>query len=686
MKVRNILIGLLVVLMAFVFISCEDEPAAEPPKPAQVDDTVYKLTATKGISDAVFSHDKFSIWFKEAVEPGATISMEFRSTADYFQMNVRGIGGSPKYVYEEDIKTDGSNSFKLEPLSGGWTKFSYTFADNAADSEDFRVDFRGWILPGDVMELRHVFYDGQQIALSEENMSGSDYAAPTIEVVADHEWTAPKSYTVAYFIGQPDSVDKYPVAEKVAAGGKITKAGLVKENSEIVKIYNYDKSGTKGEEFDENTAINADTFLLVEWKGVDVDITFHKNYLGAEDEALVTTTEFGKEITPPATDDWKREGWKITGWTTEAEATEDNVFDVTNAVSSTDAIELYAQWSNVATLTLNLNYLGAESKDIDVVIGNAPTAAQVGRPGYVLSKWTLGATDLEGTEDDYDFSSIVTEDKTIYAQWTEGTVVKITSKGVGGSDGATGNKVSSYEKIQLEWDFRTVFSDTDAKIEQGDVLAFQFRSERDVYQYDLRTNKKTVPANVDIRWVYEGSGDTSHFVVSDPDANGWRTVTFTFGTKVERDRYPTSSDKRDKELDYTGPDYEHEQYYNLLLCLRANYISGDVFEIKGVSLNGEEVPVISSNVLSSATFVGASDGVIPDTCAVIFVGSGKSGIGYDNDEFPITTKVEAGETVEAPTVTGKVLTFFSDTARTVPFNFSTPITEDTFIYYVMADE
>ena len=585
MKVRNILIGLLVVLMAFVFISCEDEPEPQP-KPAQVDDTVYKLTATKGISDAVFSRDKFSIQFKEtAVEPGETISMEFRSTANFFQMNVRGVGGSPKYVYEEDIKDDGSNSFKLEPLSDGWTKFSYTFADDAADSEDFRVDFRGWIMAGDIMELRHVFYAGEQIALSEAYMSGTDYAAPTIEVVADHEWTAPKSYTVAYFIGQPDSVDKYPVAEKVAAGGKITKAGLVKENSEIVKIYNYDKSGTKGEEFDENTAINADTFLLVEWKGVDVDITFPKNYLGAEDEALVTTTEFGKEITPPATDDWKREGWKITGWTTEAEATEDNVFDVTNAVSSTDAIELYAQWSNVATLTLNLNYLGAVSKDVDVVIGNAPTAAQVGRPGWVLSKWTLGATDLEGTEDDYDFSSIVTEDKTIYAQWTEVTkVYKLTA--TKGSDGYDSHK-NNQDK------FRLIFSGSPTA-KPGDVLTIVFKAER----ADAMTSDRAFTYSIRgaAKWFSEkGKGDSSYpqfwSTFDDSSDDGWIYATYIFppasAATKETITYPAYFyvDFRDDHMAVAGATYDHgtpEDLSDDTTCTVS-----DILYIKGFALNGQ---------------------------------------------------------------------------------------------------
>ena len=744
MKVRNILIGLMVVLMAFVFISCEDEPEPQP-QPVKVDDTVYKLTATKGISDAVFSHDKFSIWFKEAVEPGATISMEFRSTADYFQMNVRGIGGSPKYVYEEDIKTDGSNTFKLEPLSDGWTKFSYTFADDAADSEDFRVDFRGWIIPGDVMELRHVFYDGQQIALSEENMSGTDYAAPTIEVVADHEWTTPKTYKVAYFIGKPDDVDKNPVVETVAAGGTVTKAALVKENSEIAHIYNYDKSGTQGEEFNEATAINADTFLLVVWKGVDRTVTFHLNYEDAEELGPVivengttveapdinrpnykllgwtyeadddelegefdlstpvtanldlyaqwanavdvtlyanyvgadpasTTVSAGLGVAMDEPDAPERDGWFFDKWTLDAAGTED--YDFSEAV--TEEFDLYAQWTEAVTLTLNANYGDTPAtKDIVIKKGTAPTAdmAQIfsGKPGSSISKWTTGSVDAVGDEDDYAFTSVVNADTTIYAQWTEGSVVKMTAAGIGGSDGESGNSVSDWEKIQLNWDLRTELSDSNAGITEGSVLSFQFRSERGIYAFDVRNNKKSIKksdsssdTSHDVRWVYQGNGDTAHFVVT-PAEDGWYNVVYTFGTTGTK-----------------APNYASYQYYNLGLNFQAYYVEDDVFEIKGVAFNGKPLSVVSSTIKKGATFVGTPDGPdsIPNTCAVIFIGHDQSDVGYGEEQYPIMTKVTSGSTVSAPTVGGSTLTFFSDAARTEAFDFATPITEDTKVFYV----
>ena len=503
MKVRNILIGLLVVLMAFVFISCNDEPEQGGQTPVQVDDTIYKFTTTKGVSDGVFSQDKFSVRFKNEVEAGETISFEFRSTVDFFQVSVRSIEGGTKYVYEQDIKDDGTNSYTLEPLSDGWTKFSYTFADDAADSADFRVDLRGWLMTGEVMEFRHVFYAGEQLALSAESMGS--YGAPTMEIVEDHQWNEADKKVVAIFVGQPDKADKYPVVEAVAKGEKATLSGLVRENYELENVFWYDKSGNKGEVFNKDTdIIEADTFLLAEWKGVDVDITFHKNYLGAEAEALATTTEFGKAITLPATDDWKRDGWKITGWTTEAVATEENAFNPEVAVASTDAIEIYAQWSNVATLTLNPNYPGAEAKSIDVTIGEAPSAAQIGRAGYLLEKWTLGSTDLEGTEDDYDFSSVVTEDKTIYAQWTEPeeyTRLTITV-------------ADACKRMDLR--YNAGYADP----MPGDVLTFKYRTNMAIDDVCLRE-----AAASSWKMIYWGHLNS---YISEADEDGWITFEYTF--------------------------------------------------------------------------------------------------------------------------------------------------------------
>lgn len=583
MKVRNILIGLLVVLMAFVFISCNDEPEQGGGQtPVQVDDTIYKFTTTKGVSDGVFSQDKFSVRFKNEVEAGETISFEFRSTVDFFQVSVRSIEGGTKYVYEQDIKDDGTNSFTLEPLSDGWTKFSYTFADDAADSEDFRIDLRGWLMSGEIMEFRHVFYAGEQLALSAESMGS--YGAPTMQIVEDHQWDNADEKIVAIFVGQPDKADKYPVVEAVAKGGKATLSGLVRENYELENVFWYDKSGNKGEVFNKDTdIIEADTFLLAEWKGVDVDITFHKNYLGAENEELVTTTEFGKAITPPATDDWKRDGWKITGWTTEAVATEDNAFDAEAAVSSTDAIEIYAQWSNVATLTLNMNY-GAvpATKEIDVTLGEAPDAAQFGRPGYYLTKWTLGSTDLEGTEDDYDFSSAVTEDKTIYAQWEEETdYVRIIFD-------------DPEEAVYKRIDLRYLGGEGAGKInpKEGDIITFKYRSkDNKVVSACLREAAAT-----NYKFIYWSAMNS--YGSKEADEDGWLTFSFTYGPSlVGGGEPPYPIDGFRLELAQSNND--------------ENFAPGDWLEIIGFAYNGQPLAITSSNLYKAASTGKAS--VIPVT-------------------------------------------------------------------------
>ena len=780
MKVRNILIGLLVVLMAFVFISCEDEPEevvpTPQPGPAPVDDnTIAKFTVAAGITDGVYSNEKIQLQWDlskafgentEGIKEGSVLELQFRTSRDIHWIDIRtnkkGVidketnedaGLDVRWIYEEG-SLEALDSLELG--EDGWYTLKYTFTTTAAKNPanldydkyyytNLGLNFAGYLKAGDVLEVKNAFLDGQALPLTvtEDNkVLNPDKTNATVETVAAHEWTIAKTYAVVYALNGTWRGDGGVPVEIVAAGGQATG---------VPATDGFTTSYALGSEaFDLSTAINSDLILSYSLAPIMRTVSFDWNYEDCDDLDPVSV-QHGTAVAAPTTVP-VRDGFRLIGWSLAAND-KVNLYDFTTQVTSD--LSLFAQWDNSVDVILHANYLGATPATTTVSASlNAAMTEPDGllRDGWIFDKWTL---DEAGTED-YNFSTVVTEGFDLYAQWTEGslvvlhipghadqaitiakgavfaepeatpilpgsvftkwtttdnpsasaydfsqavvgasegtlylyaqfeegTVVKMTATGFGGTNGSDGNSVSSYEKVQLEWNLKTVFGDDDAKVRQGDVLAFQFRSERDVYQYDLRTNKKTVPANVDIRWVYEGSGDTSHFIVSDPDENGWRTVTFTFGTKVERDRYPTSDDKRDKAANYSGPDYENEQYYNLLLCFRAYFLAGDVFEIKGVSLNGEEVPVVAANVLK-ATFVGTPDGPdeIPDTCAVMFVGGTYTGIGYSKDEKPIVSKVNAGETVAAPTVDEKVLTFFSDSARTVPFDFSTPITEDTFIYY-----
>lgn len=267
MRLRNVIFVLLALFVVFAFASCKQDP--QPPAAEEI----YELTATQGITDGVFDHDKFSLWFDEEVVPGKTVSFKFRSTRDFIQVNVRGIEGSPKYVYEETIKPEGGNSFELTLGADGWYSFSYTFPEDAEESSDFRVDLRGWIVRGDIFEVKDMVYNGKKIEITEKN-TDTKYAVPTVKKIADHEWTLEKKYIVACFVGKPSSSDKYPYVELVSKGGKATLSGLVKTGYEIDKIYNYDKEGQQGDEFNKDTtAINAETFLLVVWKGVERTVT-----------------------------------------------------------------------------------------------------------------------------------------------------------------------------------------------------------------------------------------------------------------------------------------------------------------------------------------------------------------------------------------------------------------------------
>ncbi len=194
----------------------------------------------------------------------------------------------------------------------------------------------------------------------------------------------------------------------------------------------YTDSTTKDVPFtDENVTITQPDMTTVGNKTVTVDydgftatymitvsnaaftITFELNYQGAP-AASTASVEEGEAITAPAAP--TRAGYRFDGWFTAAEGGE--AFDFSEG-KATANLTLYAHWTQVYTVTFNLNYEGAPAATL-VTVEAGKTVAQTSAPstlreGFLFNGWFTAA---DGGEE-FDFAAAVTGDVTVYAKWTE---------------------------------------------------------------------------------------------------------------------------------------------------------------------------------------------------------------------------------------------------------------------------
>ena len=198
------------------------------------------------------------------------------------------------------------------------------------------------------------------------------------------------------------------------------------------------------------------------------------------------------------------------------------------------------------------------------------------------------------------------------------------------------------DKIKLEWE---------VPVKAGDVLTLKYRSERDVYQWDIRDGS--------LKWVYESKKGSFTDPVLGED--GWYTLTYTFANDINGT--PVASNSR------------------FGVYFRGNFVTTDIFEIKDIFLNDEELEVEASNIKSYAQLndpAEAFDWTVKNY-TVLFA----TGTPGEVDKTPIAEKVVAGGFVTgAPIAKANYsLTIYTDTAHTSIFDPTTPITEEKIFYY-----
>lgn len=268
MKFRNFIIVLLAVLMAFAFASCKNEPKEEPkPTPKPLTGDIYQIEVTEGVDQDYYNRDKIKLVWNLAIKEGDTLSLKYRSERAVYQWDIRN--DSHKWVYETD-----KNGF-VDPVLGedGWYTLEYTFGKTydglAGASSAFGVYFRGNFVTTDIFEIKDILLNGEELEVETANIISK---AQLNDPAEEFDWTV-KNYAVLFATGKPGAVDKTPIAEKVVAGGKVTGAPISKDGFTLT-IYT-DEAHTAI--FDPNEPINEEKIFYYEYVGVPRTVTFVTN-------------------------------------------------------------------------------------------------------------------------------------------------------------------------------------------------------------------------------------------------------------------------------------------------------------------------------------------------------------------------------------------------------------------------
>ena len=243
--------------------------------------------------------------------------------------------------------------------------------------------------------------------------------------------------------------------------------------------------------------VTGDVTLYAGW-AASYTVTYDANYDGGVDKTAATIN--GKADSTITPDD--RDGYIFAGWYSDPECTQQYNFNA----DVTGNLTLYAKWvsssTEMVTITLDNNYEGAPAATtVSVPSGSTmsqpanPSRADVTTKGHQVSGFSfLGwYTDAE-CNNEFDFSSVVSGDMTLYAKWsgeyifeaehisltTDGTPGGTPIVGSGASGGATGPDM--VESIPLD------HPDINASngyyvsylFAPGLALTFNIQSDRDV--------------------------------------------------------------------------------------------------------------------------------------------------------------------------------------------------------------
>jgi uncharacterized repeat protein (TIGR02543 family) len=172
-----------------------------------------------------------------------------------------------------------------------------------------------------------------------------------------------------------------------------------------------------GSGFTASTAVTGDITVYAQWTGQTYTVTFKSNY---DTNATLDT----KTVTVPVTTiadfpaDPSRLGYNFGGWNTQADGG-GNSFTASTVVS--DNITIYAKW-NTYSYMVTFNNNGGDTAAVPAVKTVTSPVTNVGalpnppsRMGYIFGGWNTAPA---GSGNGFTASTAVSDDITVYAQWT----------------------------------------------------------------------------------------------------------------------------------------------------------------------------------------------------------------------------------------------------------------------------
>jgi len=716
MKLRNFIIVLFALLMVFAFASCKNEPEVPQPKPddptGKIEHPIYQIVVDEGVEVDYYNRDKIKLrWTDVEVNSGSVISLKYRSEREIYQWDIRDEGAGIKWVYETK-----KNGF-VDPVKGedGWYTLTYTITDTVVEGEaDYPNDaiavyFRGRFAQGDVFEIKDVTLDGKPLAITSNTIISKAHLEGD-GAIEEHEWTIAENYVYLLAMGELGSVDKNPIIAKVAPNAAVDLSKIpTKEN---YKIHIYSDSAFANELADTAPVTKDATIIYYKYVGDPRVVTIDLNGGTAESAIESITAEYGSPISAPTMIPTVTDGKLFAGWY--KNLTDEAPYDFSTAVM--DNFTLYAKYTDPVTVHFNT---GDGNAVADAIIASGTSVDEPEEdPTYPANLFMFAGwfADPECTID-YDWSTIITAETTIYAKWVDAKRVTFNLNYEGAPEATvigvdTGSKATKPEKIPMrsgwvfdgwyteaectnEYNFDTAvtadtplfakwsdgniyktiatngdggttydkfildWQDGTVKVNKDDVLAFAYRTTVEFQLFNIRDNETDIDTQKD-KWVYESgpSSLTSHV----EGADGWIYVTYKFGEKFAGGGTVT----------YPG-------------VFRFDFISknirpGDILEVKAITLNGEEIALTKVDACSTTftTLEAMDDWTATHTVTFVYDDGDGDTRGYTTDALAFFTPAPLPEDVEKEDKT--FVGWYTDNEFKNKFDPSTKLTENLTLY------
>lgn len=247
-------------------------------------------------------------------------------------------------------------------------------------------DFSGWYTSSDFTQL----FDFEMTQIKE---------ATTIYAKWDN------IYTVTYVANYEGGTDSTGSTKNLKAQNKNL------DNRDTIVFTGWYTDAACTTKFSFNSDVTANLTLYAGWMDTvtKYDVTFNLGYEGApaiDAQKVIENTRATKPADP------ERTGYDFGGWYKEQAYT--NEFNFALDTISADTT-IYAKWFKTSTVTYNPNYEGAVNLTATTQKGIAEEKQLENRDKNQFAGWYLEAACTNA----FDFTTVLTEDITLYAKWVQ---------------------------------------------------------------------------------------------------------------------------------------------------------------------------------------------------------------------------------------------------------------------------